>query len=400
MKKVVVYFISFVYLFQISIFENKIFGQNIIAFESMRGNEGIEYFEICLINSDGTDEQILTNNIFYDGMPSISPDGNKIAFISTRDGNYELYVMNTDGSDLCRLTENSVYEFSPKWSPDGAKIAFCSYISGNADIYTINADGSNLIRLTSENADNDGPDWSPNGNQIVFSSTRNGGGKEIFVMNSDGTNQVQITNLGHDNYQADWSPDGQKIAFMTDKYSSGNGYEIATINIDGTNIMRLTNNFYHDEMPEWSPDGEKIAFFSGVFGSEGIFIMNVDGSNPQKITNNMGRDYPHDWREISTDNISQNSNSLAELLFFQIFPNPCDSQATISFELKKSTKISIEIYDILGNKVADLGNNEKYPQGKNEISFDVSNLQSGTYNCILTTDGGAKFSNKIIVTKQ
>ena len=53
-----------------------------------------------------------------------SPDGQKIAFRSDRDGNSEIYVMNADGSGQRNLTHNAARDGDPAWSPDGRKIAF------------------------------------------------------------------------------------------------------------------------------------------------------------------------------------------------------------------------------------------------------------------------------------
>ena len=70
------------------------------------------------MNADGTGHARLTYNSHEDQSPSWSPDGKRIAFASTRDGNFEIYVMNADGSEQTRLTENDVLDFYPSWSPN------------------------------------------------------------------------------------------------------------------------------------------------------------------------------------------------------------------------------------------------------------------------------------------
>lgn len=85
----------------------------------------------------------------------------KIAFVSDRDGNFEVYAMNSDGSSVTRLTNNPATEGEPAWSPDGTKIAFESGRDGNVEIYVMNPDGSGQTRLTNNPADDEDLDWQP-----------------------------------------------------------------------------------------------------------------------------------------------------------------------------------------------------------------------------------------------
>src|SRR5207237_1385985 len=106
-----------------------------IVFTSARaGAPG--YNEIYRMTPDGSGVVQLTNTPGNDAAPAWSPDGSKIAFSSTRDGNHEIYVMNaTDGSGLVRLTNDALWDDHPAWSPDGSKIAFSKYSA----IYVMNA---------------------------------------------------------------------------------------------------------------------------------------------------------------------------------------------------------------------------------------------------------------------
>jgi Tol biopolymer transport system component len=74
--------------------------------------------------------------------PMYSPDGMKIAFISTHDGDPEIFVMNADGTGLRKLTDNTAVDAAPSWSPDGGKIVFTSDRSGTFELYRMNSDGS------------------------------------------------------------------------------------------------------------------------------------------------------------------------------------------------------------------------------------------------------------------
>ena len=101
----------------------------------------------------------LTFNTDIDSEPAYSPDGTKIAFVSTRDGNWEVYTMNIDGTGQTRLTFNTGLDESPAYSPDGSKITFASNRDGNFEIYTMNSDGSGQTRLTFGDAYDILPKW-------------------------------------------------------------------------------------------------------------------------------------------------------------------------------------------------------------------------------------------------
>jgi Tol biopolymer transport system component len=90
-----------------------------------------------------------------------SPDGQQIVFefFERDDRNYDIYKMNSDGN-LTRLTNHPSRDTHPTWSPDGQRIAFMSERDGNEEIYVMNADGSNQIRLTNDPANDWGPAWS------------------------------------------------------------------------------------------------------------------------------------------------------------------------------------------------------------------------------------------------
>ena len=102
-----------------------------------------------------------------DSRPRYSPNGAKIVFQSSRDGQPEIYVMNSDGTGQTRLTNNSAWDTAPAWSPDGTMILFTSLRDGpmSPALYVMNADGSSQTRLT------DGSDgvWRPDlGAPVIF----------------------------------------------------------------------------------------------------------------------------------------------------------------------------------------------------------------------------------------
>jgi Tol biopolymer transport system component len=90
----------------------------------------------CFPNLAGQQQQSVKTDPMY------SPDGLKIAFISTHDGDPEIFVMNADGTGLKKLTDNTAVDAAPSWSPDGGKIVFTSDRGGSFELYRMNSDGS------------------------------------------------------------------------------------------------------------------------------------------------------------------------------------------------------------------------------------------------------------------
>lgn len=240
----------------------------------------------------------LTNNPAYDYAARWSPDGARIVFVSDRDSsnsgfslNSELYLMNADGTGVTRLTTmdpdlvlaaNRTND-DPHWSPDGQKIAFVSRRDGNEEIYVMNADGSGQTNLTNNPAWDTSPVWSPDGRQFLFVSTRDqttGGIAQIWVMNSDGSVPTELTTVGN-NSSAAWSPDGTKIAFVSER--DGNS-EIYVMNPDGSGQARLTRSADTDSQPAWSLDSRRIAYVSGRDGIPQIYVMGSDGLERTRLT--------------------------------------------------------------------------------------------------------------------
>lgn len=244
---------------------------------------------------DGTSIQEITTASEYgpDHTASVSHDGTKIVFDTSRLLTPFIYTVGIDGSNLTQL-DNTHYTGSPDWSPDGNEIVFTSFDFDGVDndIYKMNADGSNWQPLVINQAQDDDPSWSPIGNKIAYSSDFGSlsNSFEIFVMDADGSNQTPLTQSPGADTMPAWSPDGSKIAFVSDRDGQD---EIYVMSADGSNQVRITFDNARDYFPTWSPDGSKIAFTSDRYGDEQIFVMNSDGSNVTQITFDGG--HAPDW---------------------------------------------------------------------------------------------------------
>ena len=102
-----------------------------------------------------TDYRALTDKD-SDTAPSISPDGQRVVFMSNQDGNWDIYVVNVDGSNLQRLTRDAAQDGLPTWSPDGQAIAFVSNRGGPWSIWAMTTDGTGIRQLFTYNGSPDG----------------------------------------------------------------------------------------------------------------------------------------------------------------------------------------------------------------------------------------------------
>ncbi len=264
-----------------------------IAFVSDRDGNG----EIYVMDSDGGNQQRLTRNTRWDGVPSWSPDGAHIAFYSyVSRYRWAIQVMDADGGNPRQLTDNNACDGEPSWSPDGTRIAFTSDSKCNArsrEVYVLYVDGRDQQPLTQNDADDFGAAWSPDSARIAFVSDRDGN-EEIYLMNADGSDQQRLTYDDASDYAPDWSPDGTQIAFISNRDGD---YEVYLMDIDGANLRQLTHHDAEDWFPVWSPDGTRIAFCSRRDGGDfDIYIMDTEGTLLRRLTDSPAEDFNPTWR--------------------------------------------------------------------------------------------------------
>jgi TolB protein len=170
----------------------------------------LENPSIHVMDADGSGRKLLVDG----NWPTWAPDAERIAYTTYSSGE-RLAAMHADGSgqrslggSLVRSLTGTADAYEAAWSPNGNRIAFVSSRGpNNEEIYVMNADGSERTRLTDiPGNDHWPPTWSPDSTRIAFTSDGTKENGEIYVMNSDGSGLTQLTDdPTYDSFPA-WRP--------------------------------------------------------------------------------------------------------------------------------------------------------------------------------------------------
>ncbi len=250
---------------------------------------------------------------FYNTSPAISPQGDRIAFISNRDDYFDVFTMSAvDGSKMEKLVNgqqtNNLEELhllTPgiSWSPDGKRLAIAAKAGEQDAILLIDVASGSQDKLTFDLDGIFSVSWSPKGDKLAFvgNTTRQ---SDIYVYD---LNTRELTNLTGDLYsdaQPSWSNDGETIYFSSDRgaYLSGdppslvkyhyNQMDLYSVRLSDHGITRLTDwPESNESSPVGSPDGKKILFVSDKNGINNIYEMDLSTTAAHPITNSLSGVY-------------------------------------------------------------------------------------------------------------
>ena len=246
-----------------------------VVFQTDRQGNNSNIFKMRF---DGTEVTQLTDDEAADVSPVYSFDGQRIAFASDRDGDWDIFRMGPDGSGETNVTKFSeAQDLAPSW--ECYWIAFQTDRDGQWEIYKTDPDGLDQIRLTDNPAADEAPAWSPDGQRIAFQTNRDGNW-EIYLMDEDGQNLVRLTENAGMERNPTWSRDGKWIAFESDRDGQFELYKInlETLGQATPEIVRLTDNPGRDTDPVWMPYCEYLFWQTDRDDNSEVYRMSPEGT--------------------------------------------------------------------------------------------------------------------------
>jgi Tol biopolymer transport system component len=194
-------------------------------------------YDIYMSDLNGKIVKKLTTTTGYDAEATLSSDGTKMIFTSTRNGDLDLYVMNLKTGETKQVTNTLGYDGGAWFSADGKKIVW---------------------RASRPKTDEEIREYKDLLRENLVAPTQ----MEVFIADADGSNPKQITSLGQANWAPNFLPDGRIIFCSNHEYKRGFPFNMYIMNHDGTGIEKISRDKGFDAFPMFSYDGKKIIFCS------------------------------------------------------------------------------------------------------------------------------------------
>ena len=231
------------------------------------------------------------------GAPRVSPDGKRVVYtvneaVMTADKSEfvtQIWMANIATKQNTQLTFGEKSSTNPKWSPDGNWIAFTSTRKDNRNnLYVLSLNGGEAEPLTDGKSGVINFAWSPDGRSIAFTMTdpktdeeeKNDKGRNdwrwidenvklarlyVLSVQKDANGKREPRKLTSENYQVedfDWSSDGSRIAFGHVKSPGANDWttsDVSIVEVASGKVSVLANSPAAEASPLYSPDGKWIA---------------------------------------------------------------------------------------------------------------------------------------------
>lgn len=202
--------------------------------------------------------------------PNVSRDGASIVFASTQHrSTADIYIKRAASRVVTRLTSDPSDDVMPALSPDGSRIAFASSRSGNWDIFVMSSSGGKAVQVTSEGTDELHPTWSPDGSKLCYCRLGETSGRwELWVTDVGVESSPHFIGYG---MFPKWSPipgtgeaGSDRILFQLGRERGRRTFGIWTIDykdgVSGNTSEIISSSDSAVVNPTWSPDARWIAY--------------------------------------------------------------------------------------------------------------------------------------------
>jgi TolB protein len=243
----------------------------------------------------------------HDAEVAVDPTGRMLVYTSTRHSDSpDIYLQKVDGVSVVQLTDDPSDDAFPVFSPDGQRVAFCSTRNGTWDIYTMDTDGRHVVQVTNGQSQDLHPSFSPDGTRLVYCSTGSRSDNwELWVVNL-ATGEKRM--IGYGLFPV-WSPDksADRIAFQRASQRGSRWFSLWTLNLIDGEARRVTEVASSTDAaivsPSWSPDGQKLAYATirpaaasdNAREQKEIWTVSVDGTDRRRLTDGIGTNISPAW---------------------------------------------------------------------------------------------------------
>jgi Tol biopolymer transport system component len=230
----------------------------------------------------------LTNDPSIDQRPSLSLDGKKIAWETSRGGNFEVWVKDLVSGEERGLTSGPLREHMPALSRDGSHVVYDAHDREKVAIFESAFRGGEPVKVWEENIGQGSFQWTSQGDSVLYFHREPPG--TVGLMNLSTRKRTVL--LRHPKFNlsladARLSPDGRWIAFPVP--FARNRSRLAMARLSGTVIddekdwTYLTPESFNASQPEWSPNGRWLYFLSDQTGALAVWALRPSGGTPKLI---------------------------------------------------------------------------------------------------------------------
>lgn len=240
--------------------------------------------EIWVMDWDGNNQKPLTRLNSLSTMPSISPDGSKLAFTTYARGTPRIMIVDSmSGRALPFYNQEASMNANASFTPDGKQLYYASTAGGIAQIFVADTNGQGFRKVSHRDAVEAEPKVNPkNPNLLLFASGP--GNEQIYQMTGDGLGVSRVTNGEGEASNPAWNPDGQFFAFSWTSGIAKGDFNIFVMNFGSREYTQLTHGEGRNENPSWAPDGRHLVFASTRSGKSQIYTMLANGQEVKQLT--------------------------------------------------------------------------------------------------------------------